>query len=100
MAGVQAKTRDILAQAAMDSETLKSQLRRAAQAEAQKIKDKTMAELADEKDRLVRDLRKEVAGLSLLAAEKLMRKSVDDGVQKGILESFFHDLDSRKGKVS
>lgn len=98
MAGAHAKTRDILAQAAKDSEALKSQLRGAAEAEAQKIKDKAMAELADEKERLVRDLRREVAGLSMLAAEKLMRKSVDDGVQKGVLESFFHDLDSRKGK--
>ena len=100
MAGAQAKTREILAQAVKDSDALKSQLRTTAEAEAQKIKDKTMSELADEKERLVRELRKEVAGLSVLVAEKLMRKSIDDSVQKGVLESFFQDLDSRKGKAN
>lgn len=100
MAGAQAKTREMLAQAAKDSEALKTQLRGAAEAEAQKIKDKTMAELADEKERLVRDLRKEVAGLSVLAAEKLMRKSVDEDVQKGILEAFFQDIDSGRGRAN
>ena len=55
-----------------------------------------MAELSEEKERLVRDLRKEVASLSILAAEKLMRKSVDDGVQKTVLEGFFKDLEGQK----
>jgi len=32
----------------------------------------------------LRDLRKEVASLSVMAAEKLLRKSVDDGVQKSV----------------
>ncbi len=57
---------------------------------------KTFAELAAEKNKLVADLRKEVATLSVLAAEKLMRKSVDDGVQKNVLDGFFKDLETNK----
>jgi hypothetical protein len=30
------------------------------------------------------------------AAEKLLRKSVDDGVQKAVLEGFFKDLEATK----
>lgn len=100
MAGAQAKTRDMLAAAAKESEALKLSLKAAAEADAQKIMDKTMAELSEEKERLVRELRKEVAGLSLLAAEKLMHKSVDDKVQKDVMESFFKDLESQKGKAN
>ena len=55
-----------------------------------------MHDLAEEKERLVRELRKEVAGLSVLAAERLMRKSVDENVQKTVLEGFFKDLEGQK----
>ena len=96
MSGLQAKSREILAQAQKESDLLRSQLKAAAEADSAKIREKTMQELSEEKERLVRDLRKEVASLSLLAAEKLMRKSVDDNVQKTVLEGFFKDLDSEK----
>jgi F-type H+-transporting ATPase subunit b len=96
MADVSAKSRELLSQAQKDSDMLRSKLKAEAEADSAKIREKTMTELAEEKDRLVRDLRKEVAGLSLIAAERLMRKSVDDGVQKTVLEGFYKDLDAKK----
>jgi len=96
MAGIQAKSKDLLAAAAKDGEALRARLKAEAEADAQAIKDKTTADLAAEKNRLVADLRKEVASLSVLAAEKLMRKTIDDGVQKTVLEGFFKDLDASK----
>ena len=96
MAGAQAKTKELLAAAAKDGEALRARLKAEAEADAQSIKDKTAADLAVEKNRLVGELRKEVANLSVLAAEKLMRKTVDEGVQKTVLEGFFKDLDSSK----
>jgi len=98
MAGVQAKSKELLAAAAKDGESLRARLKAEAEADAAAIKDKTVAELAAEKNRLVGELRKEVATLSVLAAEKLLRKSVDDGVQKTVLEGFFKDLESPKRK--
>ena len=91
-----AKSRDMLAQAQKEAEALRASLKAAAEADSAKIREKTMQELADEKERLVRDLRKEVAGLSVLAAERLMRKSVDDNVQKTVLEGFYKELESKK----
>lgn len=96
IAGLDAKSRELLAKAAKEGEALRAQLKDAAEAEAAKIKQKTLAELAEEKERLVRELRGEVAKLSVLAAEKLMRKTVDEGVQKSVLDSFFKDLDKQK----
>jgi F-type H+-transporting ATPase subunit b len=96
MAGIQAQSKDLLAAAAKDGEALRARLKAEAEADAKAIKDKTTAELAQEKNRLVGDLRKEVANLSVLAAEKLLRKSVDAGVEKVVLEGFFKDLESSK----
>jgi F-type H+-transporting ATPase subunit b len=96
MAGAQAKSKELLAAAMKDGEALRAKLKAEAEADAQALKDKTFAELAAEKNKLVADLRKEVATLSVLAAEKLMRKSVDDGVQKNVLEGFFKDLETSK----
>ena len=96
MAGIQAKSKDLLAAATKDGEALRAKLKAEAEADAAAIKAKTTLELAAEKDKLVGDLRKEVASLSVLAAEKLLHKSVDAGVQKSVLEGFFKDLDSTK----
>lgn len=100
LSGAQAKARELVAQATKDSEALKASLKASAESDAQKIREKTMAELAEEKDRLVRELRKEVAGLSVMAAERLIRKSVDENVQKTVLEGFYKDLEQQKGKVN
>ena len=96
MAGVQAKSKELLAAATKDGEALRARLKAEAEADAAAIKAKTTLELAAEKDKLVGDLRKEVASLSVLAAEKLLHKSVDAGVQKSVLDGFFKDLDSTK----
>lgn len=96
LAGLSQKSRELLAQAAKEAEALRVQLKTAAETEAHKIREKTMQELSDEKERLVRELRKDVAGLSVLAAERLMRKTVDEGVQKTVLEGFFKDLEREK----
>ena len=96
MAELGAKTREMMQQAQKESDALRSKLKADAEADSQKIREKTMAELGEEKERLVRDLRKEVAGLSVMAAERLLRKSVDAGVEKTVLEGFYKDLDAQK----
>lgn len=98
MAGLQSKSRELLLQAQKDAEALGAKLKASAEEDAARIRDKTMSDLDGEKQRLVRELRQEVASLSVLAAERLMRKSVDDGVQKTVLDGFFKDLDGKKVK--
>ena len=96
MAGVLSKSKEMLAAATKDGEALRAKLKGEAEADAQAIKDKTMADLATEKNRLVGELRKETADLAVKAAEKLMRKTVDSSVQKTVLDGFFKDLESSK----
>ncbi len=96
LAQMSAKQREALAQTLKEAEALRAQMKAAAESDSQKIREKTMAELGEEKERLIRELRKEVAGLSVLAAERLMRKSVDENVQKTVLEGFYKDLETQK----
>lgn len=100
LSGAHAQARDLVTQATKDAEILKSRLRADAEADAQRIREKTQAELAEDAERLKRELRTEVAGLTVMAAERLLRKSVDDNVQKTVLEGFFKDLESQKGKAN
>ncbi|MDE2491817.1 MAG: F0F1 ATP synthase subunit B [Elusimicrobia bacterium] len=96
LAGVHAQSRELLAAAAKDGESLRAKLKAQAEADAQAIKEKTAAELAAEKNRLVAELRGHVADLSVQAAERLIRKSMDAGVQKAVLDGFFKDLETTK----
>lgn len=98
LAGAEAQGRRLLEAAAREGDDLRAKLRADAESDARKIKDKTLSELADEKQRLVHELRREVADLSVLAAERLLRKSVDEGVEKTVLEGFFKDLDKQKAR--
>lgn len=98
MSGLQSKSRELLLKAQQDAEALGARLKAGAEEDAGRIRQKTMSDLEAEKQRLVRELRQEVASLSILAAERLLRKSVDDGVQKTVLEGFFKDLEAKKVK--
>ncbi len=95
LASVEARRQEVLDQAARDGEAVLSRFKETAQKESQELRDKTLAELAREKERLVRELRRETAELSVLAAEKLLRKSVDPAVEKKVLDEFLRDVEAR-----
>ncbi|MCX5797232.1 MAG: F0F1 ATP synthase subunit B [Elusimicrobia bacterium] len=92
LAESRAGRQEVLDRAAKDGEALLAKFRTAAEDETRKLREKTAAELGREKDRLVGELRREVADLSVLAAEKLLRRSVDPGVEKAVLDDFFKDI--------
>ncbi|MBI4423499.1 MAG: F0F1 ATP synthase subunit B [Elusimicrobia bacterium] len=93
LAELDVKSREVLSQAQRDADALRARHSEEAKAEAVKLMEKTRAGLEEEKRRLVGELRKEVADLSVLAAERLVRKSVDAGVKKAVLDQFFHDIE-------
>lgn len=93
LAGAQAEAKEVLAQAGRDGEALRARLRQDAESESKAMLDRTRTQLEEDKRRLVAELRREVADLSVQAAERLMSKSVDKGVQKSVLDQFFGELD-------
>ncbi|MFH1723811.1 MAG: F0F1 ATP synthase subunit B [Elusimicrobiota bacterium] len=98
LAGAAEEAKGLLSKAGADGEALRARIREGAEEEAKGILAKTRAQLDEERRRAIGDLRREVATLSVLAAERLVRKSVDSGVQKSELDRFFGELEREKGK--
>jgi F-type H+-transporting ATPase subunit b len=96
LSGATEEAKGIVSQASKDAEALRAKLKAEAESEAKGMVEKTRAQLEDEKNRLVGELRQEVASLSVTAAEQLMKKSVDDKVKKNVLDDFFAELDKEK----
>ncbi|MFH2202841.1 MAG: F0F1 ATP synthase subunit B [Elusimicrobiota bacterium] len=99
LANAQGEVKEIIAQANRDGEVVRTRLKSEAEKESKGLLDKTRAQLQEEKDRLVGELRSEVAALSVLAAERLIKKSVDEGVRKNVLDGFYKDLE-KPGKIN
>lgn len=98
LAAIDAKARETMAAAQKDAEALRARHSAEAKDEAEALMAKTRAGLEEEKRRLVGELRQEVAELSVQAAEKLVRKTVDAGVRKTVLDQFFQELDKPGAK--
>ena len=68
----------ILKEAAASRDSLIAQAKVQARDEAAKILDQARTQIAAEKESALRDVRKEVAVLSVAVAEKVLRKDLDD----------------------
>ena len=76
----------IVAQAVQAGERLKGESREEAAKQAQTIIDRTRAELATERDQLVGRLRKEFVDISIAAAEKVIKETLDKEKHKKLIE--------------
>jgi F-type H+-transporting ATPase subunit b len=68
----------------------------AAEAEAAKARDAAVAEAEVERNRILGDLRSQVAGLAIAAANKLVGESLDEKRQRALLDEFFSGVKSGK----
>ena len=83
----------ILKEAAQERERMIASAQEQARAEAEKIMDETRERIRQEKEAALRDIRREVATLSVAIAEKVVRKelSSDEG-QKELVDRMFEEL--------
>ena len=98
LAGLEAKSQEILSKAMKEAEALRAKHSSEAQQEAKRLLDKARAEMDEERRRLVVQLRADVAQLAVTAAEKLVHKTIDEGTRKTELDHFFKDLEKGKAK--
>lgn len=71
-------------------------VRAAAEAEAVKAREAAIAEAEVERNRILGDLRSQVAGLAIAAANKLVGESLDEKRQRALLDEFFSGVKSGK----
>jgi F-type H+-transporting ATPase subunit b len=76
----------ILTQAMQVGERLKEESRQEATKQAQAIVDRTRSELETERDKIVGDLRREFVDISILAAEKVIKETLDKEKHRKLIE--------------
>jgi F-type H+-transporting ATPase subunit b len=76
----------LVSQATQIGEKLKEEAREGAREEAQAIIDRSRAELEEERDRIIDDLRREFVDISISAAEKVINETLDKKRHRRLIE--------------
>jgi len=76
----------IIAQALQTAERLKEESRSEAAKQAQVIIDRTRSELGAERDKIIGDLRREFVDISIAAAEKVIKETLDREKHRKLIE--------------
>ena len=93
------KAQDLLAQARAEGEKVREEIVRRAKEEAAGTLEKARLELQEESRKALRELRSDVAQLSVMAAEKILRRSIDKRAQDEFLKEALKDLEKFSGEL-
>jgi F-type H+-transporting ATPase subunit b len=96
VAEAQAKASQVVRDATERAEAAGRDVLAAAQTEAAKAHEKAMAGIEDERNRILGDLRGQVAALSISATQKLLGDALDEKRQHVLIDEFFSGVKSGK----
>ncbi len=96
VAEAQVEASKIVREATERAATAGKDVKAAAEAEAAKARESAMAEAQLERNRILGDLRGQVASLAIAAANKLVGEALDDKKQRVLLDEFFSGVKSGK----
>lgn len=97
IAEAQAKANAVVREATERAEVAVKEVHVAAEADAAKVREAAKVDAEVERDRILGDLRGQVAALSIAAAQKLVGVALDDKRQHALLNEFFAGV--KAGKV-
>lgn len=95
-AEAQAEAAKIVREATERAAAAGQDVKAAAEAEAAKAREAAMAEAEMERNRILGDLRGQVASLAIAAANKLVGEALDENRQRALLNEFFSGVKSGK----
>jgi len=98
LAEAQAKANDIVREATERAETVGREIKAAAEADAAKLRAAATEEARAERDRVLADLRGQIASLAVAASQKLIGEALTEERQHALLNEFFSGVKS--GKVA
>ena len=87
--GARAEAQKIRAEANQQAEQAAAKIRADAQAEAEKVKADALAGLSGERDKMLSELRGQIAALAIAASNKLIGESLDRQRQEALIADFF-----------
>lgn len=96
IADAQAEASKVVREATDRAAAAGKDVKAAAEAEAAKARDAAMAEAEVERNRILGDLRGQVAALAVAAANKLVGEALDEKKQHALLDEFFSGVKSGK----
>ncbi|MEW6228984.1 MAG: F0F1 ATP synthase subunit B [Bacillota bacterium] len=96
------EARDIVARSRRDADAFRAEARELAAKDASLILARAREELAREKEKAIRDIRKEAVDLSLIAASRVLRESIDGETSRRIASQAIQEIVGAKvgGNVS
>jgi F-type H+-transporting ATPase subunit b len=97
IADAQAEASKVVREATERAESAGKDVKAAAEAEAAKARDAALAEAELERNRILGDLRGQVAALAIAAANKLVGETLDEKKQHALIDEFFSGV--KAGKV-
>lgn len=86
----------IVAEAKDRAEVAARDVRASADVDAGKAREKALVEVEEERNRILGDLRGQIAGISIAAAQKLVGEALDEKRQHALLAEFFSGVKSGK----
>ncbi|MDX2343175.1 MAG: F0F1 ATP synthase subunit B [Acidimicrobiia bacterium] len=82
----------IVEEARQAGESARADIVTRAETEAEEIKTRTQHEIDSERERAMTSMKREVAGLSIDVAEKLVGRNLDRTAQQGLVDQFIDEL--------
>lgn len=95
-AEAQSKASQIVREATERAEAAARDVKAAAEVESKKAAEKALAEVEQERNRILGDLRGQVAALSIAATQKLVGEALDEKRQRALIDEFFAGVKSGK----
>jgi F-type H+-transporting ATPase subunit b len=96
IAEAQAKASQVVREATERAESAGRDVKAAAEAEAKQAAEKALQGVEEERNRLLGDLRGQVAALSISATQKLIGEALDEKRQRALIDEFFSGVKSGK----
>ena len=97
LADAQSQASQVIREATERAETVGREVVAEYEAEAAKAKEAALAEAAVERDRMLADVRGQIAALAMAAAQKLVGETLDENRQHALIDEFFSGV--KAGKV-
>ena len=97
LADAQAQASQVIREATERAETAGREVIAEYEAEAEKAKEAALAEAAVERDRMLADVRGQIAALAMAATQKLVGEALDENRQHALIDEFFSGV--KAGKV-
>lgn len=94
LSGARDEATRIVEDARQAGESTRADIVDRAETEAEEIKTRGQQELESERERAMTSMRREVAGLSIDVAEKLVGRNLDRDAQQGLVDQFIDELGS------